>query len=130
MAHFVLMHSSRLRCELPAQLAYLAPADVSRARISLDMSPLGTHVLVGEGGGLAALVSLRVSENKGDVEQVYSCKESQLKARHDYGAVFATKAQAILMGSIEGCVPVWDKKKGSIVYGLEHEPGKHRTPGD
>jgi len=37
--------------------------------------------------------------------------------------VFATQGQAVLFGSVDGCVLVWDKDKGAIVYGLAHEEG-------
>lgn len=29
-----------------------------------------------------------------------------------------------MFGSVEGCALVWDRKKGAVVYGMEHEGGK------
>lgn len=57
------------------------------------------------------------------MEQSYACKETELRPTGGFGALFATRGQAILFGSVEGCVLVWDKKKAAIVYGLEHEEG-------
>ncbi|KAF9466230.1 hypothetical protein BDZ94DRAFT_1251452 [Collybia nuda] len=88
---------------------------------SLDISPTGSHVLVGQMGGCARLVGIRQSDNKGAVEQSYSCKETEARPSGGFGATFATQGQAILFGNVEGCVLVWDRKKGAIVYGLEHE---------
>ncbi|KAG2020886.1 hypothetical protein CC2G_006174 [Coprinopsis cinerea AmutBmut pab1-1] len=119
-------------CEIPNG-TLRAYAFLRTKIVSLDMSPQGTHVLVGQDNGSAVLVALRMSENKGHVEQIYTCKDQQpqLQQPHssrcppgfEFGAVFATQSQAILLGSIESCVLVWDKKKAAIVYGLEHDQG-------
>jgi hypothetical protein len=91
------------------------------------VSPAGTHVLVGSVGGSAAMVALRKSENKGHIEQVYSCKDrdgwTPEWGDYEFGSKFATKGQAILFGSVDSCVLVWDRKKGNVVYGLEHDEG-------
>ncbi|KAF8162830.1 hypothetical protein B0H34DRAFT_693093 [Crassisporium funariophilum] len=87
---------------------------------SLDINPSGSHLLVGEDGGKAQLVTLRTKENKGSVEQKYTSEKLQFQKQKDFHAVFATKGQAILHGSVNGCALVWDRKKGTIVYGLKH----------
>lgn len=81
-------------------------------------------MLVGQIGGSARLVGIRQPDNRGSVEQSYSCKETEARPNGGFGALFATQGQAILFGSVEGCVLVWDRKKGAIVYGLEHEEGE------
>lgn len=81
-------------------------------------------MLVGQVGGCARLVGIRQPDNRGSVEQSYSCKETEARPNGGFGALFATQGQAILFGSVEGCVLVWDRKKGAIVYGLEHDEGK------
>lgn len=81
-------------------------------------------MLVGHTGGCARLVGIRQSDNKGTVEQSYACRETEARPHGGFGAAFATQGQAVLFGCVDGCVLVWDRKKGAIVYGLEHEDGK------
>jgi hypothetical protein len=80
-------------------------------------------VLVSQIGGAARLLSIRQTDKKGSVERSYSCKETEARPNGGFGAVFATQGQAVLYGSVEGCVLVWDRKKGAVVYGLAHEEG-------
>ncbi|KAG6865668.1 hypothetical protein C0991_000438 [Blastosporella zonata] len=87
---------------------------------TLDVTPTGTHVLVGVGSS-AFLVGIRRPDNRGAVEQSFICKETRVSQTSGFGAVFATEGQAVLFGSVGGCVLVWDRKKAVIVYGLEHE---------
>ncbi|KAF5386987.1 hypothetical protein D9615_001964 [Tricholomella constricta] len=87
---------------------------------SLDLTPSGSHVLVGVGTS-AALVGIRRPDSKGTIEQAFTCKEMESRPGGGFGAVFATEGQAVLFGSVEGCALVWDRKRGAIVYGLEHE---------
>ena len=91
---------------------------------SLDLDPTGSHVLVGQHGGCAKLVGIRQLDKKGQVERTYSCTETEARPNGGFGAFFATEGQAILFGSVDGCVLVWDRKKGAVVYGLEHEEGE------
>lgn len=79
-------------------------------------------MLVGDDGGKARLITLRTNENKGGVEQTYTSPKFQGK-RQDFPSVFATKGQAVLHGTLNGCALVWDKRKGTIVYGLKHPEG-------
>lgn len=69
------------------------------------------------------MLSIRQTDKKGSVELSYSCKETEARPNSGFGAVFATQGQAVLFGCVEGCVLVWDRKKGAIVYGLAHEEG-------
>ncbi|KAG6849085.1 hypothetical protein H0H93_011394 [Arthromyces matolae] len=86
---------------------------------SLDV--MGSHVLVGL-GSKAYIIATR-PDNKGTVEWTYSCSEydSRNMQLSTFGAIFAAQTQAVLFGSIEGCVLVWDRKRAAIVYGLEHD---------
>ncbi|KAF8352224.1 WD40-repeat-containing domain protein [Amanita rubescens] len=96
---------------------------------SLDMSPGSSHILVGQIGGRARLVSTRQSGNRGDVEVSYSLKEkAQAQQSEDIhsgfpGAIFAAAGQVVLFGAEDGCVVVWDRVKATVSYGLEHEKG-------
>ncbi|TEB36320.1 hypothetical protein FA13DRAFT_1771708, partial [Coprinellus micaceus] len=110
-------------CEVPNG-TLRACAFLKNKIISLDLCPLGTHVLVGFSSGGAILVgSLRQVESKGNIESVYSLtKESDgWVGRNEYGAALATQGQAIVFGTMDSCALVWDRKKGNVVYGLEHE---------
>ncbi|KAG5723954.1 hypothetical protein E4T56_gene9735 [Termitomyces sp. T112] len=105
-----------------------AYAFLSSRIYTLDLTPSGTHVLVGL-GSKAYVVGIHKPGNKGDVERSFSCNEQENRSQSSgtppdgFGAVFATEGQAVLFGSVEGCVLVWDRKKAVIVYGLEHEEG-------
>jgi hypothetical protein len=98
---------------------------------SLDMSPGSSHVLVGQIGGRARLVSTRQSGNRGAVEVSYSLKEkAQAQQSEDIhpgfpGAIFAAAGQVVLFGAEDGCVVVWDRVKATVSYGLEHEKGEY-----
>lgn len=52
---------------------------------------------------------------------MYSFKDLDL--RNEFGAIYAAQDQAVLFGDVEGCIPVWDKKKAVVVYGLDHGEG-------
>ena len=77
-------------------------------------------------GGAILVGSLRQVESKGNIESVYSLtKESDgWVGRNEYGAALATHGQAVVFGPVDSCVLVWDRKKGNVVYGLEHEEGQ------
>jgi hypothetical protein len=125
MVHCVPTHSSSLKCWFFRFYSWFIPylRNVFNSN-SLDLNPTGSHVLVGQVGGCARLVGLRQPDNKGFVEQSYSCQETEARPNGGFGAVFATQGQAVLFGSVEGCVLVWDRKKGAIVYALEHDEGE------
>ena len=77
-------------------------------------------------GGAILVGGLRQAESKGNVESVYTLtKESDgWSGRNEYGASLATQGQAIVFGTVDSCALVWDRKKGTIVYGLEHDEGQ------
>ncbi|KAG6898222.1 hypothetical protein C0992_002236 [Termitomyces sp. T32_za158] len=103
-----------------------AYAFLSTRIYTLSLAPSGTHVLVGL-GSKAYVIAIRQPGKQGDIERSFSCKELEDQGSqaslllNGFGAVFATEGQAVLFGSVEGCVLVWDRKKAVIVYGLEHE---------
>ncbi|KAF9555573.1 hypothetical protein CPC08DRAFT_711928 [Agrocybe pediades] len=93
---------------------------------SIDIHPSGTYLLVGVEDGLH-LLTLKSNENTGKIEQSYKSEKAlaQMGKRKGFPAVFATRGQAILYGMINDCALVWDRRKGSIVYGLKHPNGDH-----
>lgn len=93
-------------------------------RISLDVNPTDTQVLVGGEKGPASLVAIRKAEHKGHVEMTFNCKDRDQSSGIDFGATYATMGQAVIFAQIESVVLVWDAKKGNIVYGLEHDEGE------
>ena len=82
-------------------------------------------MLVGQEGGKASLITLRLNECKGSVERTYTSAKLQAMTTPGFPAVFATNGQAVLYGIVNGCALVWDRKKGAIVYGLKHPEGTH-----
>lgn len=93
-------------------------------RTSIDIHPTGSYILVGQEGGKSHLVTMKANENKGVVERTYTTEKLQSMNQTGFAAVFATKGQAVLYGTVNGCALVWDRKKGMIVYGLKHPDGK------
>ena len=83
-------------------------------------------MLIGLQGGSAVLVQLQQPQQTGITKLVYKDVDVQDASEYMFGAVFATGAQAVLLGAVEGCVLVWDRMKASIVYGLEHELGQYK----
>lgn len=71
----------------------------------------------------ARLINIKQHDRDNVVEQTYNLPGIDRRWPSDFGAVFATRGQAVLYGTVEGCVMVWDKKKAAVVYGLEHDEG-------
>ncbi|KAK0185826.1 hypothetical protein F5146DRAFT_1068065 [Armillaria mellea] len=88
--------------------------------VDIDLNASGTCALVTQSGGVARLVDLQ-ADRRGQVTAVYGNMETETRPSGDSGAVFVANGQGVLHGSSGGCVLVWDTKKGSLVYGLEHE---------
>lgn len=95
-------------------------------RYALDVNPFGSQALVAQTGGRAHLVSVNQIDRKGTIEQVYAIKEENILSEmtHEFGALFANGGRAVLYGSMNGCVLVWDKSEGNIVCGLDHCEGR------
>ncbi|KAJ3829754.1 hypothetical protein F5878DRAFT_527049, partial [Lentinula raphanica] len=74
--------------------------------------------------GASRLICLQ-AEKRGRLEQSYMNKdtESSPQRQHNFGACFTARGQGVLFGDIKGCALIWDTKKGSLVYGLDHVPG-------
>ncbi|KAG7453000.1 WD40 repeat-like protein [Guyanagaster necrorhizus] len=88
--------------------------------VDIDLNAGGTCALVAQTGGVARLVDIQ-ADRRGQVTAVYSNTETETRPSGDFGAVFVANGQGVLHGSSGGCVLIWDTKKGSLVYGLEHE---------
>lgn len=121
-----------VRCRHRLDLSIGICQDLTTTRscsISLDVDPQEAHVLAGVSSGGAALVALGKLESKGNIEMMYSLtKESDGWAgRNEYGAALATQGQAVLFGTVDSCALVWDRKKGNVVYGLEHDEGQFQA---
>lgn len=92
--------------------------------MDIDLNAGGTCALVTQTGGVARLVDLQ-ADRRGQVTAVYANTETETRPSGDSGAAFVANGQGVLHGSSGGCVLVWDTKKGSLVYGLEHEEGEY-----
>ncbi|KAF9484904.1 WD40 repeat-like protein [Pholiota conissans] len=111
-------------CEVPNGTLRMHAFLQAKPIVSIDVHPTGTYLLVAQEGGFAHLVTMRPNENKGVIERTYTSEKIQSMAQKGFtSAVFATKGQAVVYGTINGCALVWDRKKGSIVYGLKHPEG-------
>ncbi|PBK87540.1 WD40 repeat-like protein [Armillaria gallica] len=88
--------------------------------VDIDLNAGGTCALVTQTGGVARLVDLQ-ADRRGQVTAVYGNAETETRPSGESGAAFVANGQGVLHGSSGGCVLVWDMKKGSLVYGLEHE---------
>ncbi|KAK0474935.1 hypothetical protein IW261DRAFT_1497893 [Armillaria novae-zelandiae] len=88
--------------------------------VDIDLNASGTCALVTQTGGMARLVDLQ-ADRRGQVTAVYGNAETETRPSGNPGAAFVANGQGVLHGSSGGCVLVWDTKKGSLVYGLEHE---------
>ncbi|KAF8881947.1 hypothetical protein CPB84DRAFT_1851418 [Gymnopilus junonius] len=86
---------------------------------SIEVHPSGQYLLISQAGGKASLVTLRPNETA-SVEKTYTSEKLQTLTPNRFSAVFATRGQAVLYGTVNGCALVWDRKKGIIVYGLKH----------
>ncbi|KAF8164009.1 WD40-repeat-containing domain protein, partial [Pholiota molesta] len=112
-------------CEVPNGTLRMHAFLSQKPIISIDIHPTGTYLLVAQEGGKAHLVTMRPNENKGNIERTYTSEKIQSMSQKAFPAVFATKGQAVLYGTVNGCALVWDRKKGTIVYGLKHPEGEN-----
>ncbi|KAF9533587.1 WD40-repeat-containing domain protein [Crepidotus variabilis] len=113
-------------CEVPnGTLRAYAFMPLRKAITAMDMPASSSHLLVTQEGGSAYLVALRLTENKGVIEKTYTSDKVKAEGT-GCGAIFATYGQALVFGSTNGCALVWDRKKGSVVYGLKHPEGMSR----
>ncbi|KAF9501141.1 hypothetical protein BDN71DRAFT_1439399 [Pleurotus eryngii] len=104
-------------CEIPN--GTLRAYAFLRSKVTqIDINRQASQALLAQSSACCHLVWVEQSDNKGKVEQVYSFKDLDL--RTEFGAVYAAQDQAVLFGDVEGCIPVWDKKKAVVVYGLDH----------
>lgn len=65
------------------------------------------------------MVSHQANEKKGTLEKKYCGSDNE----GTFEAIFATRGQAVVNGTCNGCALVWDRKKGTRVYGLKHGNG-------
>lgn len=81
--------------------------------------------------GVSRLISLNdyMGAKKGQVERSYSNMEldSQPISSRIFGGCFTARGQGVLFGDVKGCALIWDTRRGSLVYGLDHglDEGDH-----
>ncbi|THH31541.1 hypothetical protein EUX98_g2657 [Antrodiella citrinella] len=109
-------------CEVPngtlKALKIFTKAPIS----SLETDVRGQIGLTTLADGRCELVNVRLDANKGSVEQSFTVKDMELPGpfTHTFGAVFVSSGQSVVHGSVRGCVMVWDRSAGDVVYGLKH----------
>lgn len=90
--------------------------------LHLDVNLSGTHALVSQSGGRAHLVGIQRMDHKGKIEQVYATNgDSGGENKQGGGAVFANGCRLVLFGTTDSNMLVWDKAKGEIVCGYDHD---------
>jgi hypothetical protein len=129
MAPCVRMRLYRMSAELckstpPDSCAMVVMTDVPLCRESIDINVSGPRMLVTQEGGRAYLISLNANHNRGTIEQTYTSEKFHNSPTPMFPGVFAMRGQTVLYGYMQDCVPIWNRKKGSIVYGLKHNKGK------
>lgn len=65
------------------------------------------------------MVGIQQMDHKGKIEQVYATNGDEPK--QVVGAVFANSCRSVLFGMMDSNLLVWDKAKGEIIYGLDHD---------
>lgn len=108
-------------CEVPNG-TLRAYAFLKSKVLHLDVNSSGTYALVSQSGGRAHLVGIQQMDHKGKIEQVYTANgdtggENKLGA----GAVFAHGCRLVLFGTMDSNMLVWDKAKGEILCGYDHD---------
>ena len=109
-----------IACEFPCCSCVALMIEFGLSSTCIQLHPSGTHLLIGQKGGTAYLISNKQGM-KGVLEKKYCVKNDD--GPEGYTAIFATMGQAVVNGSSNGCALVWDRKKGTMVYGLKHEKG-------
>ncbi|KAJ3907199.1 hypothetical protein F5879DRAFT_796217 [Lentinula edodes] len=80
--------------------------------------------------GVSRLIGLQ-AEQRGKLEQSYTNKDTESNPHQlrSFGACFIARGQGVLFGDIKGCALIWDTRKGSLVYGLDHGLREEREEG-
>ncbi|KAJ3785347.1 hypothetical protein GGU10DRAFT_269425 [Lentinula aff. detonsa] len=113
-------------CEVPNGIIR-ACAFLKTKIFSIDVNSAKTHALIGEHlacHGVSRLIGLQ-AEKRGKLEQSYANKDTESSPHqlHTF-ACFTARGQGVLFGDIKGCALIWDTKKGTLVYGLDHILGE------
>ncbi|KAJ3931387.1 MAG: hypothetical protein NXY57DRAFT_1048988 [Lentinula lateritia] len=106
-------------CEVPNGIIR-ACAFLKTKIYSIDVNPSKTNALI-TCHGVSRLIGLQ-AEQRGKLEQSYTNKDTESNPHQlrSFGACFIARGQGVLFGDIKGCALIWDTKKGSLVYGLDH----------
>ncbi|KAI6038394.1 hypothetical protein EDC04DRAFT_2570065 [Pisolithus marmoratus] len=95
--------------------------------LHLDVNSSGTHALVSQSGGRAHLVGIQQMDHKGKIEQVYAASGDFGGDKQGGGAVFAYGCRLVLFGTMDSNMLVWDKAKGEVVCGYDHDANVWRV---
>ncbi|KAJ3738814.1 hypothetical protein DFH05DRAFT_738011 [Lentinula detonsa] len=108
-------------CEIPNGIIR-ACAFLKTKIFSIDVNSAKTHALIAC-HGVSRLIGLQ-AEKRGKLEQSYANKDTESSPHqlHTF-ACFTARGQGVLFGDIKGCALIWDTKKGTLVYGLDHVLG-------
>jgi len=94
--------------------------------IDTDLS--GNNALV-SGENFGCLVRLRAADSggpkAGDIARTFALPAHN-KITGNAAALFVAQGQGVVFGCVDGCLLVWDTRKGTLVYGLEHESESER----
>ncbi|KAL5490716.1 hypothetical protein ACEPAI_5550 [Sanghuangporus weigelae] len=97
----------------------------------VDADPANSHALVAQALGSAHLVDFALGNLRpfDRVLQDYSLRdaEQQYGARgvHGFKPIFTDYGDAVIFGAIEGRVLVWDRRRGQIIYEMDHGSDVH-----
>ena len=86
-------------------------------------NPSGSHCLVTV-GNIARLLRLPENGEKGRVDYSFTKSGEEERPIGGFNAVLVASGQGVVFGTIDDCALVWDTKKQSIVYGLQHTASK------
>ena len=85
------------------------------------------HVVITEAGGKAHVLTISPHGQKFTVNNMFGTKdiESKRKVIHPFGALFASRNNLIVFGSIGDGVFIWNKNENSLISELYHGDSKY-----
>ena len=93
----------------------------------VNIDPSGEFALLVEAGGRTHLLHIDESYEGSDIVQEYAIRNADRgvgRTNFAFGAAFTAFNDLVVFGSIGGRVMVWDRKKGRVLYELDHGIGK------
>lgn len=106
-----------------------------RVSFHVDTDPTNSHALVAQALGSAHLVDFASGTRRPSdrVLQDYSLRDAEqqygVRGVHGFKPIFTDYGDAVVFGTIEGRVLIWDRRRGQIIYEMDHGSGTcHRVP--